>query len=347
MPSQAGLSAQDLRRVYRLPGARGRERAEPISPRRRHRDIRSATPSITTDAHAACVGAHRGRDGGVIIVGTGSIGWAKLNGRHYRVGGWGLPVSDEGSGAWLGREALRRVLWAHDGRVGLDRPASRPVRAIPERSARHRALDLQGIAARFRLAGAACRRACQNRRSRRRSSSCRRPPPISMRWRPLLIALGVNDCRWSAALPFRWRHGFRAAPRAHLVPPAGDALGWRAAARAGHGGIDCGLTPALFFKDLAGDARYRNRNGGRTPRSARRGAPSGTRPRKPIAELVARCRRIAAAGRGHLRARQLRACGDLRQASDRAASRHSGRRGGAEYRHRLSPAAAAQGSARS
>ena len=73
--------------------------------------------TITTDANAACVGAHRGRDGGVIIVGTGSIGWANLKGRHYRVGGWGLPVSDEGSGAWLGREALRRVLWAHDGRA--------------------------------------------------------------------------------------------------------------------------------------------------------------------------------------------------------------------------------------
>src|SRR5262249_3881092 len=28
-----------------------------------------------------------------------------------------LPVSDEGSGAWLGREALRQVLWAHDGRT--------------------------------------------------------------------------------------------------------------------------------------------------------------------------------------------------------------------------------------
>ena len=47
----------------------------------------------------------------------GSIGWANLKGRHYRVGGWGLAVSDEGSGAWLGREALRRVLWAHDARI--------------------------------------------------------------------------------------------------------------------------------------------------------------------------------------------------------------------------------------
>jgi len=72
---------------------------------------------ITTDAHAACVGAHRGRDGGVVIAGTGSVGWAILRGEQYRVGGWGAQLSDEGSGAWLGREAMRRVLWAHDGRI--------------------------------------------------------------------------------------------------------------------------------------------------------------------------------------------------------------------------------------
>jgi glucosamine kinase len=73
--------------------------------------------TVTTDAHAACVGAHRGEDGGVIIVGTGAVAWAMLAGRHCRVGGWGFPVSDEGSGAWLGCEVVRRVLWAHDGRA--------------------------------------------------------------------------------------------------------------------------------------------------------------------------------------------------------------------------------------
>lgn len=72
---------------------------------------------LTTDAEAACNGAHGGRDGGIVIIGTGSIGWAIRGGRHHRVGGWGLAVSDEGSGAWLGLEAIRRVLWAHDGRI--------------------------------------------------------------------------------------------------------------------------------------------------------------------------------------------------------------------------------------
>lgn len=73
---------------------------------------------ITTDAHAACVGAHAGKDGGVVIIGTGAIGCAIVQGSEYRCGGWGFPVSDEGSGAWLGCEAIRRVLWAHDGRIG-------------------------------------------------------------------------------------------------------------------------------------------------------------------------------------------------------------------------------------
>jgi glucosamine kinase len=32
------------------------------------------------------------------------------------VGGWGFPVSDEGSGAWIGCEAVQATLRAHDGR---------------------------------------------------------------------------------------------------------------------------------------------------------------------------------------------------------------------------------------
>lgn len=83
----------------------------------RSRPLPFCQTMITSDAHAACVGAHRGRDGGIIIAGTGSVGWAIVGGRQYRVGGWGLTLSDEGSAAWLGREALSGVLWAHDGRI--------------------------------------------------------------------------------------------------------------------------------------------------------------------------------------------------------------------------------------
>jgi len=112
----AGMAPESLSRMVAclaLAGASEPGHLEAAT-RRRH-PFRAAV--IITDAHAACVGAHDGRDGGVIIAGTGAAAWATINGKTYRIGGWGLPVSDEGSGAWLGNEVLRRVLWAHDGRI--------------------------------------------------------------------------------------------------------------------------------------------------------------------------------------------------------------------------------------
>jgi glucosamine kinase len=73
--------------------------------------------AYTSDAHIACLGAHGGRDGGIVVVGTGSIGFARVKGRELRVGGYGFPISDEGSGADLGLQAVRLALRAHDGRV--------------------------------------------------------------------------------------------------------------------------------------------------------------------------------------------------------------------------------------
>ncbi len=70
----------------------------------------------TSDAMAACVGAHGGADGGIVIIGTGSIGIARVGGAELRVGGYGFPISDEGSGADLGLQAVRLALRAHDGR---------------------------------------------------------------------------------------------------------------------------------------------------------------------------------------------------------------------------------------
>jgi len=40
-------------------------------------------PILTSDARAACVGAHDGEDGGIVIVGTGSVGWAIAEGRDH------------------------------------------------------------------------------------------------------------------------------------------------------------------------------------------------------------------------------------------------------------------------
>jgi glucosamine kinase len=69
------------------------------------------------DATIACIGAHDARDGGIVIVGTGSVGFAVVKDREVRVGGYGFPISDEGSGADLGLNAIRLALRAYDERA--------------------------------------------------------------------------------------------------------------------------------------------------------------------------------------------------------------------------------------
>jgi glucosamine kinase len=73
--------------------------------------------SYVNDATIACIGAHSARDGGIVIVGTGSVGFAVVGGREIRVGGYGFPISDEGSGADLGLHAIRLALRAYDERA--------------------------------------------------------------------------------------------------------------------------------------------------------------------------------------------------------------------------------------
>jgi len=80
------------------------------------------------DATIACIGAHAGADGGIVIVGTGSIGFAVVGGREIRVGGYGFPISDEGSGADLGLHGIRLALRSHDGR-GVETNFTREVMA--------------------------------------------------------------------------------------------------------------------------------------------------------------------------------------------------------------------------
>jgi glucosamine kinase len=83
--------------------------------------------ALANDAFTALLGAHAGKAGAIIIAGTGSIGEALLeDGTHRCVGGWGYPIGDEASGAWLGMQAMRRTQMALDGRV----PATALVAAV-------------------------------------------------------------------------------------------------------------------------------------------------------------------------------------------------------------------------
>lgn len=57
----------------------------------------------------ASVQESRERDAVATIIGTGSIAWAKRpDGTMQRAGGLGPAVGDEGSGFWIGKEALHR-----------------------------------------------------------------------------------------------------------------------------------------------------------------------------------------------------------------------------------------------
>ena len=72
---------------------------------------------VVNDAMIALVAGAPERFGIVILAGTGSIAYGvDREGRSARAGGYGSLLADEGSGYWLGHEALRAVVRASDGR---------------------------------------------------------------------------------------------------------------------------------------------------------------------------------------------------------------------------------------
>ncbi|MGO0062450.1 N-acetylglucosamine kinase [Brevibacillus fluminis] len=74
---------------------------------------------VENDGFAALLGATKGGAGILVIAGTGSIAYG-INeaGTTARAGGWGHRVGDEGSGYWIGKQAVQEVLRAADGRSG-------------------------------------------------------------------------------------------------------------------------------------------------------------------------------------------------------------------------------------
>ncbi|MFD2236007.1 BadF/BadG/BcrA/BcrD ATPase family protein [Aureimonas populi] len=110
----AGLDATALARCHaglglagaNVPDAARAFAAEPLP---------FASYRLASDAVIACLGAHGGADGGIAIFGTGTAYVARRQGSHTVFGGWGLAVSDRGSGADIGRAALAAALDAHDG----------------------------------------------------------------------------------------------------------------------------------------------------------------------------------------------------------------------------------------
>ena len=72
---------------------------------------------VVNDALIALVAGAGDAPGVVIIAGTGSIAYGRnREGEAARAGGWGHMIGDEGSGYWIGREALAAVMRAADER---------------------------------------------------------------------------------------------------------------------------------------------------------------------------------------------------------------------------------------
>jgi glucosamine kinase len=126
----AGLPTEALPRMHAVVGLAGIGR-KAVLERLKARPHPFRSVVYVNDATIACVGAHGGRDGGIVIVGTGSVALGFSSGREIRVGGYGFPVSDEGSGADLGLRAIRCSLLSCDGRIA----PTNLTRAVMERFA--------------------------------------------------------------------------------------------------------------------------------------------------------------------------------------------------------------------
>lgn len=84
--------------------------------RQLYRRLCSVYPRVkmTSDGHLACLAAHQGHDGGVVICGTGVVAYIIQGGQTSQIGGWGFPHGDLGGAAYLGLEACKLLCQAID-----------------------------------------------------------------------------------------------------------------------------------------------------------------------------------------------------------------------------------------
>jgi glucosamine kinase len=110
-----------------VPG--GRERLERI--------LSALLPDcrITVVHDARLVLAAAGFESGIALIsGTGSVAYGRdSGGREARAGGWGWLVGDDGSAAWLAREAAREVMRRSDSGAPLGRLGASMLSAVKAR----------------------------------------------------------------------------------------------------------------------------------------------------------------------------------------------------------------------
>jgi len=101
---------------------------------------------ICGDEVIALDGAFHGGPGTLVIAGTGqnTIG-RDSTGRLVGIGGWGPALGDEGSGLWIGQQALRRIFRSLD-EQGSDRTPPRLMQCIMDHWKLHTVEELVGYA---------------------------------------------------------------------------------------------------------------------------------------------------------------------------------------------------------
>ena len=123
--AKAGLDRSALARTslgLGLAGLSSKEEAERVEAR----FVGMNGVKAANDAVTACLGAHGGADGALVIAGTGSAAVARVRGRETVFGGRGFLIGDDGSAARVGADAVRVALRAHDG-IGPSSPMTQEV----------------------------------------------------------------------------------------------------------------------------------------------------------------------------------------------------------------------------
>lgn len=118
-------------------GLAGVRREDDAARVREHLAARIRVPFVLDhDAAAAQSGAFGGEAGIVFSAGTGAICFGvDEHGERYFADGWGSILGDEGSGYWIGQQALRAVCRGADGRGPQTRLAQPILHALNCRSA--------------------------------------------------------------------------------------------------------------------------------------------------------------------------------------------------------------------
>jgi len=109
----AGLGQAEMDRAYAVLGLAGSNVVASNVP------VEDAVPCahvhVTNDPDIVLAGALGADDGCIAAPGTGSFFISRKNGKVQRLGGWGFALSDEASGARMGRRLLSLTLHAYDG----------------------------------------------------------------------------------------------------------------------------------------------------------------------------------------------------------------------------------------